>query len=113
MGNLGFWEIVGLSVLALVIFGPERLPEVARNAGRAIARLRREANTTLADLRHSADLQDLRDLRDLRDELRATRADLKPMAMLSGPMASPARSTVPGRPTVRADVPPPYDTDAT
>ena len=46
MGSLGFWEIVGLAVLALFIFGPERLPGMARTAGKTIASVRREATKT-------------------------------------------------------------------
>ena len=34
--NLGMGEIVLLIVLALVLFGPKRLPEVGRAAGKAI-----------------------------------------------------------------------------
>jgi sec-independent protein translocase protein TatB len=110
MGNLGFWEIIALGILALVVFGPERLPEVARNVARMIAKFRREANSTLADLRSSADLEDLR---DLREEWRATSAELKPQALLAGPMASPLRPTDDAPSTVSADLPPPYDRDAT
>jgi Tat protein translocase TatB subunit len=106
MGNLGFWEIFGLGLLALVIFGPDRLPEVARNLGRTIAAFRREANSTLAELRRSADLDDLR---DLREEWRATTSDLKPRSILGGPMATASNPSAPAR----TDAPPPYDRDAT
>ncbi|MGH8885450.1 MAG: Sec-independent protein translocase protein TatB [Egibacteraceae bacterium] len=82
--HLSFFEMLQLAVLALVIFGPERLPEVARNAGRTVARLRREANNTLDEFRHSADLADLR---ELRNELREVTADLKQHSPLTGPMA--------------------------
>jgi len=89
------------------------LPEVARNAGRMVARIRREATGTLEELRRSADLDDLSNLKDLRDELRATSAALKPQSFLTGPMASDARPKVGAGKTVRAELPPPYDTDAT
>ncbi len=111
--DLGFFEAVMLAVLALVIFGPERLPELARNLGKMVAKFRREANSTLDELRRSADLEDLRELRDLRAELRATSAELKAKSFLTGPMASSLRPTAPATETVRADLAPPYDTDAT
>ena len=38
--NLGMGEITLLIVLALVLFGPKRLPEMGRAAGRAIREFR-------------------------------------------------------------------------
>ena len=38
--NLGMGEIVLLIVLALVLFGPKRLPEMGRAAGKAIREFR-------------------------------------------------------------------------
>lgn len=78
MGSVGFWEIVGLAVLALFIFGPERLPGMARSAGRTITMLRREANRTLAELKDAAGLDEeiasvAREARDLRTSLKDVR----------------------------------------
>jgi sec-independent protein translocase protein TatB len=42
--NLGFPEVVVLVVLAIVIFGPDKLPELARKAGRVVRYLRGIAN---------------------------------------------------------------------
>ena len=33
--SLGFWEIVLIVVVVLVLFGPKRIPELARAIGRA------------------------------------------------------------------------------
>ena len=33
--SLGFWEIVLIVVVILVLFGPKRIPELARAIGRA------------------------------------------------------------------------------
>ena len=38
--NLGAAELITLAVLALLIFGPRKLPEIARSAGRAMRELR-------------------------------------------------------------------------
>ena len=35
MGNLGLSEILVIAVIALVVVGPKRLPEVARGLGEA------------------------------------------------------------------------------
>ena len=42
-GNLfgiGFGEIVFLAILALIVFGPKRIPEVARTIGRLVRQVR-------------------------------------------------------------------------
>ena len=39
--NLGAGEILLLALLALLLFGPKRLPEVGRQVGRALAEVRR------------------------------------------------------------------------
>ena len=36
MGNLGLSEIVVIGVIALLVIGPKRLPEVARGLGEAV-----------------------------------------------------------------------------
>ena len=54
-GPLGFPELVFILVLALLIFGPKRLPEIGRTIGRGMAEfrkastdLKRTINTELA-----------------------------------------------------------------
>lgn len=105
----GFGEVVALAVLALLIFGPERLPGMARSAGRALSRLRQEASATLDELKRTAELDELR---DVADELRSTGSELRRTAALTGPIASSARPAEPAGPTAEADVPP-FDPDAT
>ena len=36
MGNLGLSEIVVIGIIALLVIGPKRLPEVARGLGEAV-----------------------------------------------------------------------------
>ncbi|MEN8233475.1 MAG: twin-arginine translocase TatA/TatE family subunit [Actinomycetota bacterium] len=40
MGSLGTGEILFIAFVALIIFGPERLPEIARKAGELLAKAR-------------------------------------------------------------------------
>ncbi|MCL2009764.1 MAG: twin-arginine translocase TatA/TatE family subunit [Synergistaceae bacterium] len=44
--NLGMGEIALLIVLALVLFGPKRLPEMGRAAGKAIREFKSALNGT-------------------------------------------------------------------
>jgi sec-independent protein translocase protein TatB len=57
------WEIVVLGVLALVVFGPDRLPGVMSDAARMLRQLRRmaqDARSEMADV--MPELDELRDL---------------------------------------------------
>ncbi|GAA2889912.1 hypothetical protein GCM10010517_54100 [Streptosporangium fragile] len=51
MFGLGWPEIVALVVIALLVFGPEKLPQAASQAGRTLRNLRRMANNAREDLR--------------------------------------------------------------
>ena len=49
--NLGWGEILFLIVLALFVFGPERLPKVAADAARMLRQLRQMAQNATADIK--------------------------------------------------------------
>jgi sec-independent protein translocase protein TatB len=49
--NLGFPELLTLAVLAVLIFGPDKLPELARKAARVLRYFRGIANDTREQLR--------------------------------------------------------------
>ncbi|GIX06896.1 MAG: Sec-independent protein translocase protein TatA [Candidatus Poribacteria bacterium] len=49
--NLGPWEITLLIILALVIFGPRRLPEMARSFGEAIQEFKRAGRKVQEDVK--------------------------------------------------------------
>jgi sec-independent protein translocase protein TatA len=49
MGNIGFPEMVLIFVVALLVFGPKRLPELGRSLGKGLSEFRRASS----DLRHS------------------------------------------------------------
>ena len=44
MGNIGFPEMIVIFVLALLIFGPKKLPELGKNLGKGMAEFRRASN---------------------------------------------------------------------
>ena len=65
MFNVGLGEIVAIVLVTMLLFGPERLPEMARQAGRFLGRLRLTTQDALDQLRDETDLKDL-NLPDLR-----------------------------------------------
>ena len=50
MFDIGFWELAIIGVVALLVIGPERLPQVARTAGLWLGRARRFVSTVKADI---------------------------------------------------------------
>ncbi len=44
MGNLGMQEIIVIFVLALIIFGPRKLPELGKSLGKGLAEFKRASN---------------------------------------------------------------------
>lgn len=51
MFDVGIPEVLVILVVAVFVFGPERLPEFARQAGRLVRQLRRMARSAQDDLR--------------------------------------------------------------
>ncbi len=49
--GLGFGELIFLAILALIVFGPRRLPEVARTVSRLIQQLRQVADEAQEEVR--------------------------------------------------------------
>jgi len=43
-GSLGFPEIAFILILALLLFGPRRLPEIGRTVGKSLAEFRKASN---------------------------------------------------------------------
>ncbi|HET6268201.1 MAG TPA: TatA/E family twin arginine-targeting protein translocase [Acidobacteriota bacterium] len=44
MGPIGFQELVLILIIALVIFGPKKLPELGRSLGKTLAEFKRASN---------------------------------------------------------------------
>lgn len=49
IGPLGMWEIVLILIIALIIFGPGKLPEVGKAVGRGIKEFKSAANSITSD----------------------------------------------------------------
>ncbi|HEY1915804.1 MAG TPA: sec-independent translocase [Streptosporangiaceae bacterium] len=117
MFDLSITKLLVLLVLALVIFGPDQLPKIAGQLGRAIRDLRNMAEKAKADLTEGLG-PEFADF-DL--------SDLNPKAFVSkhlfdepnGSAAGPAASGVASHPLAREEHPlprgqrPPFDMDAT
>ncbi|MFT4188505.1 MAG: sec-independent translocase [Aeromicrobium sp.] len=106
---MGWAEIGVILVVAMLVFGPERLPEVARQAGSLLRTVRQMAENAKNDLGKELgqDLSGL-DLRDLdpREAVRRTLLDDPAATRTAAPRPSSPRPLAPGER-------PPFDPEAT
>jgi sec-independent protein translocase protein TatA len=109
MPNLGFGEILLILVLALVIFGPRRLPEMGRSIGRSMREFRRAASDLRAEIETDLDVEEPPRVpaRSARSRAAATgTAGAAPTAPAAEEPGTPGEDTKPpsgGDPTSKAD----------
>ncbi|CAM3484192.1 sec-independent translocase [Nocardioides dubius] len=109
MFGVGLTEMAVIAVVAVLVFGPDRLPDLARQAGRMARQLRNLANSARDDLRNElgpeyADLE----LRDLDPRTLVRKHILEAM----DEEEDEARPTGKSR-ALAANELPPYDSEAT
>lgn len=60
-GSIGGPEVILLFILALLIFGPRKLPELGRNIGKAMADFRRATNDFKSNLEREVQIDAVKD----------------------------------------------------
>ena len=73
MAKIGWGEFVIILVIALLVLGPERLPQAGRALGRAIRSVKKYVNET------AKELEDIEDMKDIRADVEGIRRDLRTM----------------------------------
>ena len=70
LGTLGTPEMIFIFLLALVLFGPKKLPELGRTVGRALTEFRRASNELKSTFdRELKNLEADTNLKDVRKDL--------------------------------------------
>ena len=120
MFDLSFTKILVLAVIALVIFGPDQLPKIARQAGQALRDLRVIAEKAKDDLQEGLgpefrdfDINDLNPKNFVRKHLWE---DFEANGGGDGATAVPEparRPETPGTALLSPGESPPYDSEAT
>ena len=60
MGPLGFPELIIIFVVALVVFGPRKLPELGRSLGKSLSEFKRASNELRSTLDDEIRMEDRR-----------------------------------------------------
>lgn len=95
MFDVGFWELLIIGVIALVVVGPERLPGLARTVGLWVGRARATFYSLRDEIERESDLQGLRDTeRALRERGQEFREDVERTASEVRDTAERTRSEV-------------------
>ena len=103
MFDIGFWELVLISVVALVVLGPERLPHATRSVSRFVSQAKTMANSVKDEISHELKVQELQEnlrkaekmgMEDLSPELKSSVEELKKAAQeVQRPYAQKAAET--------------------
>lgn len=75
MFDIGFSEIVVIGVIALIVFGPEELPRVARLAGKILGNFRRYVDQVKSELDQEIQASELKELgQEIKDSAQTLRS---------------------------------------
>jgi TatA/E family protein of Tat protein translocase len=85
MGSLGLPEIIFIMVIALLIFGPKRLPEIGRTLGKGMAEFRKATNDLKQTITTELTIED-------EQPARPRRVDLASVAPIVTPRPLPAET---------------------
>lgn len=98
MFDIGFIEIIIISLVALIVVGPERLPAVARTLGHLLGRARGYVNGIKTDIHNEMRMDELKNLhtsvnetvQSIEDSVRQEVDQIKTMTDAEGKISSPA-----------------------
>ena len=110
MLGLGVPELLVILVIAVLIFGPKRLPELGQNLGKAIREFKKSAdelkddvaNSTGLDEKSRLDLKNALNMEDIRKDIEGVGKNLQEAVSLEEPKKEPAKEEVMSKEEVKS-----------
>jgi TatA/E family protein of Tat protein translocase len=84
-GSIGMPELIIIFVIALIIFGPRKLPELGKSLGRSLNEFKKASNDLQNTLEQEIKLEDQKEQRE--KETAARKPEPEPQAVDSEPTA--------------------------
>jgi TatA/E family protein of Tat protein translocase len=116
-GSLGMPELILILVIALIVFGPKKLPEVGRSLGKAMREFKRTTEEIKGKFEEQINAEEFKDIKsdladikkeisgtfELPNEIKDLTRDLNAPLDAPPPAAAPAPSSVPAPPVGQAE----------
>src|SRR5689334_788710 len=99
-GSLGIPEMIMIFIVALIVFGPKRLPEIGRTLGKALGEFKKATDDFKSTIEREVHVEEMKSLASTRFPIVDTvsRSEPAPDPASSSPAAEPAEA-----PTVKHD----------
>ncbi|NSL54400.1 Sec-independent protein translocase protein TatB [Uliginosibacterium aquaticum] len=118
MFDIGFSELLLIGIVALVVFGPEELPRVARTVGHLLGKMRRYVADVKSDISREMEASEMKTLvADVQESARSLQASINEQAqafqaeLSAGAAAVEQEVKALAEPVVQ-ELPPPAETQA-
>ena len=88
LGSIGMPELIIIFVIALIIFGPRKLPELGRSLGKSLAEFKRASTELRSTLEEEIRIE------EQRSQAEVTKASTAPTTTAPAPVPAPPTATI-------------------
>lgn len=99
-GNIGFPELIIIFAIALLVFGPKKLPEVGRSIGRALREFRRTSDELKERIEEEIQAEEFKEIKKDIDEIKTDIDGFKDFETRVPEDSAPAEEAEPPKKTI-------------